>query len=157
METCSYGPEYEKQFQGIITNVIPQLLGPLQAHGRILRPTLVHGNLSDGNTATDLQTGKTLLLGASALYAHNEYELGMWCVPTVRFDSSFFSQYFKEFPPCQPATQWQDRLVLYSLKFNLMYMVKCAGSSLIKKQYALFYSFSILANGSLRQLTRLCY
>ena len=138
METCGRCPEYDREFQGIIKNVIPQLLGQLQAQGRILRPTLVHGNLCDSNTATDMHTGKTLLSGASALYAHNEYELGMWCSANVRFDPSFIRQYFQEFPPSQPASQWQDRLVLYSLKFNLMYMIRCAGSNPIRTRYVSF-------------------
>ncbi len=33
-------------------------LEPLQSNGRVLKPCLVHGDLWEENTATDLETGK---------------------------------------------------------------------------------------------------
>ncbi len=51
-------PEYERVFEEVVTHVIPQLLEPLQSNGRVLKPCLVHGDLWEENTATDLETGK---------------------------------------------------------------------------------------------------
>ena len=50
-------PEYERVFEQVISHVIPQVLGPLQANGRVLEPCLVHGDLWEENTATNLETG----------------------------------------------------------------------------------------------------
>jgi protein-ribulosamine 3-kinase len=51
-------PEYERVFEEVVTHVIPQLLEPLQSDGRVLKPCLVHGDLWEENTATDLETGE---------------------------------------------------------------------------------------------------
>lgn len=68
-------PEYEEAFHQVVENVIPQVLGPLQQNGRVLKPCLVHGDLWEENSATDLATGEPVVFDASCLYAHNEYEL----------------------------------------------------------------------------------
>ena len=70
--------EYEEAFEAIFTNVIPQLLEPLQSGERTLKPSLVHGDLWQENAATNLTTGEPVVFDASAFYAHNEYELGTW-------------------------------------------------------------------------------
>ena len=119
----------------LIQHVLPCLLNPLQTNGQSIKPCLVHGNLNVENVPTNLATGSPILFDGAALYAHHEYELGMWRRATVNFDDKYFRQYFKHYPPSQPIEHWEDRVCLYSLKFNLAYMVSCPGSEAVRNQY----------------------
>lgn len=69
--------ELDKISSLVITDVIPQLLGPLESDGRFVKPSLIHGDLWDGNIGTDYETGDVYIFDAGAYYAHNEMELGM--------------------------------------------------------------------------------
>jgi protein-ribulosamine 3-kinase len=69
-------PEYETAFKRLVEDVIPQVLDPLNSDGRSIRPSLVHGDLWEGNATTDLVTGEPMVFDAAVMYAHNEYELG---------------------------------------------------------------------------------
>jgi fructosamine-3-kinase len=76
MEEQTQGPDEEMRElrEGLMTKVIPRLLRPLETEGRTLTPTLVHGDLWDGNVAIDEATGRTVVFDATPLYAHNECE-----------------------------------------------------------------------------------
>lgn len=76
MEEQTHGPDDELQQlrEGLFTKVIPRLLRPLETEGRILTPTLVHGDLWDGNASVDVATGNPMFFDATPLYAHNECE-----------------------------------------------------------------------------------
>ncbi|KAL8736837.1 MAG: hypothetical protein Q9181_002280 [Wetmoreana brouardii] len=138
--------EYEQAFETIVATVIPQLLGPLQTDGRILKPCLVHGDLWEENAAIDLSTGDPVVFDASAFYAHNEYELGTWRRQEVKFGRTYFIQYFRNMPPSEPAEQWDDRIRLYSLKFNLAHMIGWPGAPFVREEYV---SFSVLLSSRL--------
>ncbi|KAL9042001.1 MAG: hypothetical protein Q9214_003918, partial [Letrouitia sp. 1 TL-2023] len=115
-------PEYQRAFDKVVQHVIPKLLEPLQSNGRSLKPSLVHGDLWHGNAATNHETGNPVAFDAAAFYAHNEYELGTWRRKTVEFDNTYFGQYAAQIPPSEPVEQWDDRIRLYSLKFNLAHI-----------------------------------
>lgn len=74
LEEASQGPDDEmvKLKKSIVDQVIPRLLRPLK--GKI-HPTLVHGNLCDGNASIDKATDLPIIFNASCLYAHNECEI----------------------------------------------------------------------------------
>lgn len=116
-------PEYEAAFEELVEVVIPQLLEPLQSEGRFLKPCLVHGDLWEENTGTDLVTGESVVFDASVMYAHNEYELGMWRREIVRFSKVHMRRYLACFPPSEPVHQWDDRNRLYSIKLNLAHSI----------------------------------
>jgi fructosamine-3-kinase len=122
--------EYVKEFEKLITSTIPQLLDHLN-----VKPCLVHGNLSRENIATNLATGEPVVFGPSALYAHNEYELGMWRRKLGRLGREFFKEYHKHYPIDEPLDQWDDRALLYSIKFNLAYSISVPDSGHIREQY----------------------
>lgn len=126
--------EYEEAFKQLCEHAIPQILDPLQADGRILKPCLVHGDLWEENTGTNLKTGETVAFDAACMYAHNEYELGMWRPDHFRFGRPHFRQYLKNFPPSPPVEQWDDRNRLYSIKFNIAVMIGWPGSSGVREQ-----------------------
>ena len=73
-EEQAQGPEEEmtRLREGIMTKVIPRLLRPLETEGRKLTPRLVHGDLWDGNTSVDVNTGSPVIFDGTPLYAHNE-------------------------------------------------------------------------------------
>ncbi len=121
IEVDQNGPneEYEKAYSTLKNKVIPLLLRPLQEEGRSIKPCLIHGDLWEENTGTDLITGKTVMFDASVHYAHNELELGMWRREAIRFGKAYFRQYLRNFPPSEPVEQWDDRIRLYSVKYNL--------------------------------------
>jgi protein-ribulosamine 3-kinase len=108
----------EEAFSVLFEHTLPELLNPLQ-DGRILKPCLVHGNLSKENIGTSLITGDPVVFNPSALWAHNEYELGIWRRNMGKLGWPFFMEYFRKFPQSEPAEQWDDRIRLYSIKFNL--------------------------------------
>ncbi|KAI4262524.1 MAG: hypothetical protein L6R42_002302 [Xanthoria sp. 1 TBL-2021] len=128
-------PEYEQAFEVIVKTVVPQLLDPLQASGRVLKPSLVHGDLWEENAAINLSTGEPVVFDASAFYAHNEYELGTWRRETIKFGRSHFNQYLRNIPPSEPVEQWDDRVRLYSLKFNLAHMIGWPGAPFVRAEY----------------------
>lgn len=74
MEEETQGPDEEmsRLREGLMTKVIPRLLRPLETEGRVLTPSLVHGDLWDGNAAVDARSGKPVIFDALPLYAHNE-------------------------------------------------------------------------------------
>ncbi|KAI4224788.1 MAG: hypothetical protein L6R40_008416 [Gallowayella cf. fulva] len=137
IEVSINGPweEYQQAFEVVVSTVIPQLLDPLQADGRTLKPCLVHGDLWEENAAINLATGDPVVFDASAFYAHNEYELGTWRRETIKFGKSHFNQYLRNVHPSEPADQWDDRVRLYSLKFNLAHMIGWPGAPFVREEY----------------------
>ena len=66
--------EIESLQSDMVSKVIPRLLRPLEANGRSIQPSLVHGDLWCGNTAVDIATDLPLIYDPSSFYAHNECE-----------------------------------------------------------------------------------
>ena len=133
-------PEYEEAFQRVVAHVIPRLLEPLQAEGRVLKPSLVHGDLWEQNAAINKSTGDPVVFDASAFYAHSEYELGTWRRKDIKFGQPYFDQYLNDMEDRgafkdAPAEQWDDRIRLYSLKFNLAHMVGWRDALLVREEY----------------------
>ncbi|KAI6343577.1 hypothetical protein MCOR25_011125 [Pyricularia grisea] len=103
-----------------VEKVVPRLLLPLQADGRILKPCLVHGDCWDGNTAMDGETGEALIFDVCSFYAHHEYDTGNWRTPRHRLSApAYIEAYNRLMPPSEPVEEWDARNILYSLPFNL--------------------------------------
>lgn len=114
---------YEAEFEKLLSVVVPAVLDPLQAEGRELKPSLVHGDLWEENCGTDLSTGQPKVFDAAVMYAHNEYELGMWRREVIRFGKTHIRHYMKYMLPSNPREQWDDRNRLYSIKFELAHSI----------------------------------
>lgn len=105
-----------------INHVIPRLLGPLQSNGRSIKPSLIHGDLWEGNVGTHRETGEIVLFDASSYYAHNEMDLGIWRAKWNNFrQNPYLREYVRNFPIAEPVEGFDDRNRLYSLKYNLNY------------------------------------
>jgi protein-ribulosamine 3-kinase len=76
MEEDTHGADEDMRRlrDGIMSRVIPRLLRPLETEGREVIPTLVHGDIWDGNIAVDKRTGNPVIFDATPLYAHHECE-----------------------------------------------------------------------------------
>ncbi|KAI4596202.1 hypothetical protein KJ359_005709 [Pestalotiopsis sp. 9143b] len=126
--------EFDSAFAKLQAETIPKMLDPLQADGRVVKPCLVHGDLWDENTGVDVESGEPVVFDASCMYAHNEYEIGMWRREIIRFNQPYIRQYLMRFPPSEPADQWDDRNRLYSIKFNFGHSISFPGSPLVREQ-----------------------
>ncbi|KAL8698399.1 MAG: hypothetical protein Q9224_001870 [Gallowayella concinna] len=114
-----------------LENVVPRLLEPLQSEGRSIKPCLIHGDLWDENTATDMDTGEPFVFDAGSMYAHNEYEIGNWRAPRHRLsDQSYIRNYKRNFPISEPEEEWDARNLLYSLRYDLATFIHYPRSNL---------------------------
>lgn len=115
--TNGYWPEYDAACKQIINAVIPRLLGALQSDGRDITPTLIHGDLWEGNVGIDMETDETISFDPGSTYAHNEMEFGTWrCHWAIHFNSPIYMRlYQSHIEPSEPVEEWDDRNRLYSV------------------------------------------
>ncbi|KAI1329428.1 Fructosamine kinase-domain-containing protein [Xylariaceae sp. FL0255] len=123
-------PEYENAFKVLKERVIPRLLRPLQSDGRVLTPCLIHGDLWHENIGLNEETEEPMLYDPALFYGHNEFEMGMWRTSFVPFDDSYRMNYFIQFPPSEPVTEWDDRNRLYSIFFHLSHSAHWTGAAI---------------------------
>lgn len=128
-ETNGVWPELKLAFERVQSHLIPRLLGALETDGNSVKPCLIHGNLWDGNVATDANTGDPVIFDCGAYYAHNEMELGIWRAERHELrDKVYRREYLRNFEPSEPEEEWDDRNRLYSAKTNFMHSACYAGS-----------------------------
>lgn len=97
-------PEFSRICDLVLNIVVPRLLEPLQSDGRSIKPCLVHGDLWDENTATDVDTGQPFIFDAGSFYGHNEYEIGNWRAARHRLsDKVYVRNYKNHFPVSEPS------------------------------------------------------
>ncbi|KAM3561520.1 hypothetical protein MY1884_002348 [Beauveria asiatica] len=123
----SWEPELVEAMQPIFDCVIPRLLGPLEQGPNRIRPALVHGDLWFGNCSTNLDTDEPVIFDAAAFYAHNEYELGSWRPARNLLNTVHLDVYKTLNPPCYPAAEFEDRIMLYEIRFNLHFCILLSG------------------------------
>ncbi|MCJ1430405.1 hypothetical protein MMC29_008323, partial [Sticta canariensis] len=112
-----------------LEKVVPRLLHPLQENGRVLKPSLIHGDCWDGNTALDAKTGEAFVFDMCSFYGHNEYDTGNWRAPRHRLsEKAYILSYKRNFPVSEPAEDWDARNLLYSLTFNTGNLINIPGS-----------------------------
>lgn len=121
--------EMELVFSRVQSHLIPRLVGALESDGRSTRPCLIHGDLWDGNVATDAETGDPVIFDCGAYYAHNEMELGIWRAGRHELKAEVFRhEYLRNVEASEPKEECDDRNGLYSTKTNLMFSACFAGS-----------------------------
>jgi len=122
--------ELEDLAERVVNEVIPRLLGALESDGRSIKPSLIHGDLWEGNIGTDLETGNIYIFDACSYYAHNEMEIGMWRTEHHRMKAKAYKrEYLRNMKPSEPADEWDDRNRLYSDKTKLMYSAHVPGTN----------------------------
>jgi fructosamine-3-kinase len=91
--------------------VVRRLLLPLQSEGRVLKPSLIHGNCWDGNTAMDMKTGEALIFDVCSFYGHNEYDTGNWRAPRHRLrNKAYIRNYKLHYRMSEPSMCFPRRL-----------------------------------------------
>ncbi len=103
--------------------LIPRLLGAVEPH---IRPVFVHGDMWEGNLARGWPRGpgraaasepRFLVFDSAGFYAHREYDLYMTKIDRHNItDPVFVRAYLELCPPSEPVEEFDDRLLLYSIK-----------------------------------------
>ncbi|KAL4797444.1 Fructosamine kinase-domain-containing protein [Aspergillus venezuelensis] len=107
-----------------VESVIPRLLAPLESNGRLIKPSLIQGDMWEGNTGTSPVTGNIYLFDAAVFYAHSELELGNWrCTFNRIHDEVYTRTYLNYNPPDEPVREWDDRNRLYSVFYDVLLSV----------------------------------
>ncbi|KAI8961062.1 Fructosamine kinase-domain-containing protein [Daldinia sp. FL1419] len=122
LEQEAQGPneEIKEMIPPFFDKVVPRLLRPLETCGRSIQPCLIHGDLWHGNAETDAETGLPVIFDAASLYAHNEYELGVWRQPWNKIGEAYRDEYHKYMPESQPEEDCDDRNALYAVRVNIL-------------------------------------
>ncbi|KAK6833359.1 Fructosamine kinase-domain-containing protein [Apiospora arundinis] len=137
LETNGPWPEMELATKQVAEVVIPRLLGKLQENGENLKPCIIHGDLWEGNMGINMETGDSILFDVGSYFAHNEMELGHWrCEFSSVFRAKVYTRhYLRNYPAAEPASEFDDRNRLYSLKGAINYAAGHPGSMLRKTAY----------------------
>ncbi|KAJ5764666.1 hypothetical protein N7533_003347 [Penicillium manginii] len=113
-------PEFDAIADEFFQKVIPRLLRPLETGGRSIKPSLVHGDLWQGNAQIDMVTQQLVLFDSCCCYAHNEFDLGMMREPRYRFTGEHVDRYREVIRPSEPVEDFDDRHALYAMHDNLI-------------------------------------
>ncbi|KAA8896542.1 Fructosamine kinase-domain-containing protein [Sphaerosporella brunnea] len=114
----------------LIARVIPRLLRPLVK----IKPALIHGDLclsnaGIGDSDSVEGSGNVMVWRPAAMYAHNEFELGMWRAVVNGFDRRFLRAYLKQVPISEPKSDFEDRNALYALRHVIACSIRYPGSA----------------------------
>jgi protein-ribulosamine 3-kinase len=108
--------------QRLFDSVVPRLIGALERDGRTVRPCLIHADLWEGNTGTSYEDGKVRVYDSGAFYAHNEMEIGNWRCHYNKIHNKIYTRtYLRNYGPCEPKEEWDDRNRMYSIYYNIIY------------------------------------
>ncbi|KAJ9130158.1 Fructosamine kinase [Pleurostoma richardsiae] len=121
-------PELERDVERVASAVVPRLLG--DGHLRGVVPVVVHGDLWSGNHGRGRIAGRggaeEVVYDPSCVYGHSEYELGIMRM-FGGYGSSFWREYEKLVPPCEPKEEFEDRVALYELYHHLNHFALFGG------------------------------
>ena len=119
----------------LISHIVPQVLGPLESEGRVVKPCLIHGDLWDGNIGTDFETGEIYVFDASVHYAHNEMEIAMWRGKVNKVVSSkvYLNNYLSRMGISEPVEQFDDRNRTYSV-YHTLHASACHNGSSFREE-----------------------
>lgn len=110
-------PDLEVVGRLTLEKVVPRLLLPLQAEGRTLKPSLIHGDCWDGNTALEVGTKKAFIFDVCSFYGHNEYDTGNWRAKRHKLcRPEYMAAYHARIPPSEPRKSAQSFLCYCLLK-----------------------------------------
>ncbi|KAK1773413.1 Fructosamine kinase-domain-containing protein [Copromyces sp. CBS 386.78] len=119
----------------LIERVVPRLLDALVDNGRVLKPSLIHGDLWEGNIGTGRDNGNIYVFDAACFYGHHEMDVADWrCDYNKISDPVYTNTYSKYQQPSEPKDEWEDRNRLYSVYYNLLYSVNHGNSGMAVRQ-----------------------
>ncbi|KAL8723467.1 MAG: hypothetical protein Q9181_007278 [Wetmoreana brouardii] len=124
--------EFRSLVEKTVNAVVPRLIGDDHLNGgKGIDPVVVHGDLWSGNKGKARIGGKgaveDVVFDPSAVYGHNEYELGIMNM-FGGFGKSFFCEYHNICPKTPPVEEYQDRVSLYELYHHMNHFCIFGGS-----------------------------
>ncbi|KAH9887155.1 Fructosamine kinase-domain-containing protein [Xylariomycetidae sp. FL2044] len=123
-EAAANGPADEEMAAlraAVATRVVPRLLRPMETGGRRVVPTLIHGDLWEGNTGTDSETGIPKIFDACSWYAHHEFEMAPWRPIRQQMRDEYVKAYLEQHAKeggdgrSEPVEDFDGRNALYAL------------------------------------------
>ncbi|KAG8422126.1 hypothetical protein J3459_010711 [Metarhizium acridum] len=142
-------PELDAVYLKVQSQLIPRLIGALEADGRKVKPVLIHGDMWDSNIGTEASTGDPWIFDCAAYYGHDEMDPGIWRAERHQLRSKVYRrEYLRNMEPSEPEEEWDDRNRLYSAKTNFMHSACFAGSP-ARQQYVhcpAFLLWTVFAN-----------
>ena len=106
----------------IFSRVVPRLIGNLERDGRSVKPSLIHGDLWEGNIGTSSKTGEVFMFDCGAFYAHNEMEIGDWRCKYNKIHEEIYTRTYKRYyDPSEPQEEWDDRNRMYCIYYNVFF------------------------------------
>ncbi|KAK3355577.1 Fructosamine kinase-domain-containing protein [Neurospora tetraspora] len=120
-----------------IERVVLRLLDALVENGRVLKPSLIHADLWEGNCGTSRDNGNIYIFDAACFYGHHEMDVADWrCNYNKISDPIYTNTYNRYQEPSEPKDEWEDRNRLYSVYYNLLYSVNHANAGTAVRQQA---------------------
>nr|CDP25845.1 Putative fructosamine-3-kinase [Podospora anserina S mat+] len=83
---------------------ITSLASPVFQWPEVLKPSLIHGDCWDGNTAVDRKSGEAFIFDACSFHRHNEHDTGNWRAPRHNLSGkAHIENYELHFPVSEPG------------------------------------------------------
>lgn len=114
--------ELDRVYERAQSHLVPRLIGAVESEGRSIKPSLIHGNMWDGNVRTDSDTANPVAYDSAVYYGHHEMEAGIWRAERHELSEQVFrKEYMRRIKPSEPWEECCDRNLLYSTKTNFMH------------------------------------
>lgn len=131
LRASGHWEELDDVMQTVFNKLIPRLLGPLEGN---IQPCLIHGDLWEQNIGTEVKSNEIYIIDAAAYFAHNEKEIGIWrCDHHQMRSKEYMEQYLKHLEPDEPAEEFEDRNLLYSVQTKFMHCGHTPGTTVRAK------------------------
>ncbi|KAL8807075.1 MAG: hypothetical protein Q9182_000908 [Xanthomendoza sp. 2 TL-2023] len=123
LKKCERNHGKDVEFHSLVEKtanaVVPRLIGDDHLNnGKGVTPVVIHGDLWSGNKGKGQIGGEgpieDVVFDPSAVYGHNEYELGIMNM-FGGFGKAFFDEYHDLCPKTLPIEEYRDRVSLYEL------------------------------------------
>ncbi|KAK4442046.1 Fructosamine kinase-domain-containing protein [Podospora aff. communis PSN243] len=114
--------EFETALKETIWYVVPRLLDALEEDGRKIEPCFIHGDLWNGNLGHAIKTSRLYIFDSGGYYAHSEMEFAYWKTQHhAMHENDYCSADSRHRPPSEPVNEFEDRIILYTLKPCLLF------------------------------------
>ncbi|KAK7953381.1 hypothetical protein PG996_014272 [Apiospora saccharicola] len=128
----------------LFAKVIPGLLRPMETGSNRIEPCLCHSDVWPGNIKPNANNGEVMMLDSCAFWGHHECtkptsismselkddsnhqmtnlaDLGCCRAPRYGMGRAYVEEYFKCIPPSKPEEDFEDRLALYAMRYDLLH------------------------------------
>lgn len=120
--------DLDKIERRLIAGVTPRLLKALEQDDHTIKPSLIHGDLWEGNIGTT-PDGNVYIFDSAAFYAHHEMEIAYWRGQYNKIKSPVYASAYWKYNDCsEPREEREDCSQLYSIYYSVIYSVNHGAS-----------------------------